>query len=63
MHFAPNERVAIDFLEDGIAHVRLTRADKMNALDPEMFDRIAEAGAPAVTGSAGTRERVVVART
>lgn len=44
MDLAPNDRVAIDFLDDGIAHVRLTRADKMNALDPEMFDRIAEAG-------------------
>ncbi|OZA94730.1 MAG: enoyl-CoA hydratase [Erythrobacter sp. 34-65-8] len=44
MDLAPNERVAIDFLEDGLAHVRLTRADKMNALDPQMFERIIEAG-------------------
>ncbi len=39
-----NDRVAIELDEDGIAHVRLTRADKMNALDPEMFARIIEAG-------------------
>jgi enoyl-CoA hydratase/carnithine racemase len=39
-----NERVAIEMDEDGVAHVRLTRSDKMNALDPEMFERIIEAG-------------------
>lgn len=44
MELTPNDRVAIDYLEDGIAHVRLTRGDKMNALDPGMFDRIVEAG-------------------
>jgi enoyl-CoA hydratase/carnithine racemase len=32
-------------IEDGIADVRLNRADKMNALDPAMFQAIAEAGA------------------
>jgi enoyl-CoA hydratase/carnithine racemase len=32
-------------IEDGIADVRLNRADKMNALDPAMFRAIAEAGA------------------
>lgn len=44
MELAPNDRVAIDYLDDGIAHVHLTRGDKMNALDPDMFDRIVEAG-------------------
>ena len=39
-----NDRVTIDLGEDGVAQVRLVRADKMNALDPEMFDRIIEAG-------------------
>ena len=34
-----NARVAIT-LENGIADVRLTRTDKMNALDPAMFDGI-----------------------
>jgi enoyl-CoA hydratase/carnithine racemase len=32
-------------ITDGIADVRLKRADKMNALDPAMFKAIAEAGA------------------
>jgi enoyl-CoA hydratase/carnithine racemase len=32
-------------IEDGVAQVRLNRADKMNALDPAMFKAIAEAGA------------------
>ena len=39
-----NERVVIELDEDGVAQVRLIRADKMNALDPDMFDRIIEAG-------------------
>jgi enoyl-CoA hydratase/carnithine racemase len=32
-------------ITDGIADVRLNRADKMNALDPAMFKAIAETGA------------------
>ncbi len=39
-----NDRVAIELGDDGVAQVRLTRGDKMNALDPEMFARIIEAG-------------------
>lgn len=39
-----NDRVAIELGEDGVADVRFTRADKMNALDPAMFQRIIEAG-------------------
>jgi len=39
-----NERVSINLDDDGVAHVRLIRGDKMNALDPEMFERIIEAG-------------------
>jgi enoyl-CoA hydratase/carnithine racemase len=38
------DRVSIDFA-DGVADVRLIRADKMNALDPAMFEGIIEAGA------------------
>jgi enoyl-CoA hydratase/carnithine racemase len=38
------DRVSID-LNDGVADVRLIRADKMNALDPAMFEGIIEAGA------------------
>ncbi len=34
-----NERVTIT-IEDGVADVRLSRPDKMNALDPAMFDGI-----------------------
>ena len=37
------DRVTITMLEDGIADVRLVRADKMNALDAAMFSAIAEA--------------------
>jgi enoyl-CoA hydratase/carnithine racemase len=37
------DRVSID-LRDGVADVRLIRADKMNALDPAMFEGIIEAG-------------------
>lgn len=37
------DRVSITMLEDGIADVRLIRADKMNALDAAMFAGIAEA--------------------
>ena len=37
------DRVSID-LKEGVADVRLIRADKMNALDPAMFDGIIEAG-------------------
>ncbi|WP_447727689.1 crotonase/enoyl-CoA hydratase family protein [Sphingomonas koreensis] len=36
------QRVSIEF-QDGIADVRLTRPDKMNALDPAMFAGIADA--------------------
>ena len=39
-----NDRIAIELGEDGVAEVRFTRPDKMNALDPEMFQRIIEAG-------------------
>lgn len=38
------ERVSIDLGDDGVAQVRLTRPDKLNALDPEMFEAIIEAG-------------------
>lgn len=41
---ASESRVAIDLSDSGVAHVRLTRADKMNALDPAMFEAIIAAG-------------------
>ena len=37
------DRISITMLEDGIADVRLIRADKMNALDPAMWSALAEA--------------------
>lgn len=40
----PEDRIAIDLSDSGVAHVRLTRADKMNALDPAMFEAIIAAG-------------------
>ncbi|MEO0463143.1 MAG: crotonase/enoyl-CoA hydratase family protein [Pseudomonadota bacterium] len=39
-----NDRVVIDLSAAGVAHVRLVRADKMNALDSTMFSSIIEAG-------------------
>ncbi|MCB2084996.1 MAG: crotonase/enoyl-CoA hydratase family protein [Sphingomonadaceae bacterium] len=44
MEFTKNDRVSIDLGADGVAQVRLVRADKMNALDPEMFEWIIRAG-------------------
>ncbi len=38
-----NDRVKIE-ITDGIADVRLVRADKMNALDDAMFEAIIAAG-------------------
>lgn len=39
-----NDRVAIELADNGVAHVRFVRADKMNALDPAMVDAMLEAG-------------------
>lgn len=38
-----NDRVTVT-IDDGVADVRLVRADKMNALDPAMFDALIAAG-------------------
>ena len=38
-----NDRVAVD-IADGVADVRLTRPDKMNAVDGPMFEALVEAG-------------------
>ncbi|MDT9012506.1 MAG: hypothetical protein RL671_2095 [Pseudomonadota bacterium] len=40
----PNDRVSISMDADGVAQVRMIRTDKMNALDPAMFDTLLEAG-------------------
>jgi enoyl-CoA hydratase/carnithine racemase len=47
-------RVTISQDEQGIAHVRLVRADKLNALDDAMFDAVIDAGA-ALAGMADLR--------
>lgn len=51
------QRISIDFA-DGIADVRLTRPDKMNALDPAMFAGLADAIAR-LNGTAGLRAVVL----
>ncbi len=38
------DRVSLTLGDDGVAEVRLNRPDKMNALDPAMFDAIIAAG-------------------
>ena len=37
------DRISITMLDGGIADVRLIRADKMNALDPAMWEALAQA--------------------
>ncbi|MCA0902974.1 crotonase/enoyl-CoA hydratase family protein [Qipengyuania aquimaris] len=39
-----SERVTIELADNGVAQVRLNRPDKMNALDPAMFEAIIAAG-------------------
>jgi enoyl-CoA hydratase/carnithine racemase len=38
------DRVTVALADDGVADVRLSRADKLNALDAEMFDALVAAG-------------------
>lgn len=40
---SPPDRIAISMDEAGVAQVRLIRADKMNALDPDMFAALIDA--------------------
>ena len=44
MNFPANDRVSITLGDDGVAQVRLTRPEKMNALDAQMFEQIIAAG-------------------
>jgi enoyl-CoA hydratase/carnithine racemase len=39
-----NDRVALSIDDAGVAHVRMTRADKLNALDDAMIDTLIAAG-------------------
>jgi enoyl-CoA hydratase/carnithine racemase len=42
--FRENDRVSLSLGGDGVAHVRLIRDDKLNALDGAMFDALLDAG-------------------
>jgi enoyl-CoA hydratase/carnithine racemase len=42
--FRNNDRVSLDLGPNGVAQVRLTRADKLNALDPAMFESLIAVG-------------------
>lgn len=44
LEVSPAERIHISLGSDGVAQVRLIRADKMNALDPAMFAALIDAG-------------------
>ncbi len=44
LEFKSGDRVTIELEEDGVAQVRLVRSDKLNALDPAMFDALLDAG-------------------
>ncbi|MGE3692057.1 MAG: crotonase/enoyl-CoA hydratase family protein [Novosphingobium sp.] len=49
-----DDRVALTVGDDGVADLRMIRADKLNALDPAMFDALVEAG-KALSGMPGLR--------
>lgn len=42
--FPANDRVSLTLDGDGVAQLRLTRTDKLNALDEAMFDALIDAG-------------------
>jgi enoyl-CoA hydratase/carnithine racemase len=42
--FPANDRVSLTLEDDGVAQLRLTRPDKLNALDEAMFDALIDAG-------------------
>ena len=44
LEVSPADRVSITLDVDGVAQVRLIRTDKMNALDPDMFAALIDAG-------------------
>jgi enoyl-CoA hydratase/carnithine racemase len=54
---SPSERVTIE-IADRIDEVKLNRADKLNALDPAMFDAIIAAG-ESLSRIAGLRAAVL----
>jgi enoyl-CoA hydratase/carnithine racemase len=54
---SPGERVTIE-IADGVAEVTLNRPDKLNALDPAMFEAIIAAG-ESLSQTAGLRAIVL----
>lgn len=44
MPFVDDDRVSLSFGTDGVAHVRLTRADKLNAIDDAAIERLLAVG-------------------
>ena len=52
------ERIEWTRHPDGVVQLQLARADKMNALDPAMFDALIEAG-EALRGDAAVRAVVI----
>ena len=42
--FRSNDRVGLELGSNGVAQVRLTRGDKLNAIDPAMFTALIEVG-------------------
>jgi enoyl-CoA hydratase/carnithine racemase len=58
MQVPANDRVSVELDDHGVAHVRLARPDKLNALDGEMFARLIEAG-QALHGASGVRAVVL----
>jgi enoyl-CoA hydratase/carnithine racemase len=53
-----NERLTAT-IEGGVADVRLTRADKMNAIDDAMFDALIQTGERLKTEGGGARGRAL----
>lgn len=58
MTFFQTDRLSIELAGNGVAQVRLTRGDKMNALDPAMFESIIAAG-DTLAGEKGVRAVVL----
>ncbi len=43
-HLPSNDRIAFSLAPDGVGHLKLARADKLNALDPAMINALISAG-------------------
>ncbi len=56
--FGQDDRITLSMGDDGVAQVRLSRPDKLNALDAAMFAALAEVGA-ALAGLQGLRAVVL----